>query len=561
MIFLQPVLAVINLSLLREDENENYPNGYFNNFAVNTESEWASKVGKRILEIGGNAVDAAIASCLSIGVVNSFSSGIGGGGFMLIRKKDPKGDLFDFIEFRETSPQNVNLDTFIKNPKSLQETGMAVGVPGEILGMYTAHSKYGKLPWKSLFRDPIRLARRFKVSRKLAEKLKKNEKFILEDPGLRMTFSREGKLFEEGEIVERKNLAETLEVISEDPLSFYKGKLADKIINFIKKNNGIMEKNDLESYKVKHRPVLKSTFYDYRVITTNLPSSGVFIIEALKILERINIRDIKYFINNENSFRMYHILIEVLKFIFAERGNFGDPDYIPDWKRQIEDLISDKKIDEIFQKFNIERPLKSEEYGSNSPYKEDHGTTHLNVIDSEETIVLLTSTVNLEFGAKLLDPETGILFNNQLDDFYIPMDSEDLSSKNILRGNKRPFSSAAPTLLMKNDEIIAIGAAGGTRIPSAIISTIAYLLTGNTLENAVSLCRIFSQHNTSTTFIEATLPDIITEKLKNMGHNIVVSELNTSFTSVQAIQVFLSKERKKIKAISDIRKDGISLGS
>lgn len=565
MYFIRPVLALLTLNFLHEEENHGSADSLYTNFAVNTESEWASRIGKKILEKGGNALDAAIASCLSIGVVNSFSSGIGGGGFMLLRKKSPEGDIFDFIDFREVSPRKATQKLFIDHPEFLMTTGLSVAVPGEVLGLYSAHLKYGKLPWKVLFEDPIRLANGFKASKKLVEKLKKNEKFILNDPGLKMAFTKNGKIVGVGDIIIRKNLANTLQIIANDPMSFYKGDLGDKIVKFLQKNNGILEKSDLENYKIKHRPVLRSSFYDYDVITTSLPTSGMFIIEALKILERINIRDIKYFINNENSYIMYHIMIETFKFIFAERGRFGDPDFIKGWEKRIKELISPHGIEQIFKKFNLEKPLGIDEYGTSRNFKEDHGTTHLNVIDSDDFIVLITSTVNLEFGSKLLDPETGILFNNQMDDFYITSsensNNKDKHNANMLAGGKRPFSSAAPTLLMKKNEIIAIGAAGGTRIPAAIISTIAYLFIGNTLENAISLCRIHNQLSTDKTFIEATLPDFIIEKLKGMGHSVVVSELNTSFTSVQAIQVFLSNNSKQIKAISDHRKDGISFGS
>lgn len=558
--------ALLTLNSLMIPTDENYHENFYKLFAVNTESEWASKVGKRILERGGNAIDAAISASLAIGVVNSFSSGIGGGGFMLIRKKNGKdNDIFDFIDFREVSPENIASEMFKDNPEFSKTTGLSVAVPGEILGFYEAHKRYGKLPWKDLFEDPIKLAHGFKATKKLIEKLNKNEKFIFDDPGLKLAFTRNGRIVKEGELVKRSNLAKTLEILSNDPLSFYKGELADRTIKFLKEHNGVMQKSDLENYKVIRRPVLKGKFYDYKVITTNLPTSGLFVIEALKILERINIRDIKYFINNENSYRMYHILIETFKFIAAERGRFGDPLYLSGWQKSVQDLISDENIKKIFKKFNLEKPLKASEYGENRHFKEDHGTTHLNVIDSDELVVLMTSTINLEFGSKLLDPETGIIFNNHIDDFYIPDVDKAYNlgevKENLLVGKKRPFSSAAPTLLIKDDELIAIGAAGGARIPGSIISTIAYLFTGKSLENAISLCRIHNQLDPSKTYIESTLPDYVVKKLEQMGHTIEISEINTSFTSVQAIQVFMNGKQKEIFAISDHRKDGISVGS
>lgn len=258
-------------------------------------------------------------------------------------------------------------------------------------------------------------------------------------------------------------------------------------------------------------------------------------------------------------------MIETFKFMAAERGRFGDPKFISNWQSAVDDLISDKNITKIFNMLNLAKPLSSDRYGSSIHFKEDHGTTHLNVIDSDEMVVLITSTINLEFGSKLLDPQTGIIFNNHIDDFYIPGVDNAYGLKemkeNTLEGNKRPFSSAAPTILIKDDEIIAIGAAGGTRIPSAIISTIAYLLSGNTLKNAISLCRIHNQLDPLITYIESSLPDFIVKKLIEMGHKIEISETNSSFTSVQAIQVLKNGNEKKIFAISDSRKNGISTGT
>jgi gamma-glutamyltranspeptidase/glutathione hydrolase/leukotriene-C4 hydrolase len=556
-----------------QEVNQQVEQVFYKKYAVNTELEWASQIGKRILEKGGNAMDAAIAASLSIGVVNSFSSGIGGGGFMLIRKKEKiknenteetaSGDAFDFYDFREISPNKITSEMFEKNSEASKTTGLSVAVPGEIIGFFEAHKKYGKLPWKDLFEDPIQLSRGFKATKKLAEKIKKNQKYILKDPGLKETYTRNGEIIKEGDLVQRTNLARTLKILSENPLDFYTGVIAEKTEKFIKAQGGVITKSDLNNYKVVRRSVLEDKFYDYKVISTNLPTSGVFIIEALKILEKINIRDLKYFLNSENSYRMYHILIETFKFMASERGKFGDPKFIADWKNEVKNLISEENLTRIFNKFDLNKPLPVEEYGNNRHFKEDHGTTHLNVIDSDEMIVLITSTVNLEFGSKLLDPATGIIFNNHIDDFLIP--SRDKTSGqqgmegNILEGNKRPFSSAAPTILIKKDEIIAIGAAGGTRIPTAIITTLAYLLYGNSLENAISLCRIHNQLDQST-FIESTLPDNIVKKLVEMGHKIEISELNSSFTSVQAIQMLKKGNEKKIFAISDSRKEGVSTG-
>lgn len=536
----------------------------FNEYAVNTESPIASEIGKRIIERGGNALDAAISAALAVGVINSFSSGIGGGGFLLIRKKTVDGDIFDSFDFREVAPSNITIDAFKKDKESSKKTGLSVAIPGEIKGFYQAHKEYGRLPWKDLFKEVIELSKEFKAPKILEVKLEKNKESILKDRGLRETYSKNGELIKEGDTVRRMNLSKTLKIISENPDSIYSGRLSKKIVDFINKNDGVFTPEDLKNYEVKKRTVLKGSFYQYDVYTTNIPTSGLFIIEALKILERINIRDMLYFVREENSYYLYHILIEIFKFISSERGRFGDPEYVPDWKKKVSEIISDYKAKQVFNKIRITEIYPEKEH-SKVFFKEDHGTTHLNVIDRDEMVVSITSTINLEFGSKMMDPETGIIFNNHIDDFYIPgVDNAyglpEMES-NKLEGGKRPFSSASPTMLIKDDELLVIGAAGGTRIPTSIITTIAYFLAGNSIGDAIASCRIHNQLLPSITYIESSLPDFIIEKLKKMGHSIETSDLNTSFTSVQAIHMKKTdKNKKEIVAVSDYRKKGSSTG-
>lgn len=536
----------------------------YREYAVNTESPIASEIGKKIIEKGGNALDAAIAAALAVGVINSFSSGIGGGGFLLIRKKTENGDIFDSFDFRETAPANIAADIFVNNKEYSKTTGLSVAIPGEIRGYYQAHKEYGRLPWKDLFEGPIELSKAFKAPKILEVKLEKNKEAILKDRGLRETYSRDGELIKEGDVVSRVNLSKTLQIISDDPESIYNGRLSKKIVNFINKNKGIFTEEDLKTYEVKKRSVLKGSFYQYDVYTTNIPTSGLFIIEALKILERINIRDMLYFVRDENSYYLYHILIEIFKFISSERGRFGDPEYISNWRRKVSEIISDYKAKQVFNKIRLTEIYPEKEHGKTF-FKEDHGTTHLNVIDKDEMVVSITSTINLEFGSKMMDPETGIILNNHIDDFYIPGvdNAYGLSEmeSNRLEGGKRPFSSASPTMLIKDDELVVIGAAGGTRIPTSIITTIAYFLAGNSIGDAISSCRIHNQLYPSITYIESSLPDSVITKLKMMGHSIEISDLNTSFTSVQAIHMKkVDKNTKEIVAISDYRKKGNSSG-
>ncbi|EPR79754.1 Gamma-glutamyltranspeptidase [Spraguea lophii 42_110] len=542
-----------------QKENIEYTNG-----AVSTEVPYCSKLGVEILESGGNAVDSAICSMVCIGIINSFSSGIGGGGFILIMKKQGEKHILDSVDFREVAPEKVDVKIFQKDSLLATEGGKAITVPGEIRGMYEAHKKYGKLEWKKLFEKNIELAKSFRVTPQLERRLKKFKKQIFNDRGLRETYVRDNKLLKTGDSVNRTNYAKTLEIISNDPESFYTGTIAESLVYTIKEAGGYLTKEDLENYKPVFRKVLHGKFKGYDVFTTDLPSAGVFILEALNILECFDLNKLKEE-EKDGKYPHYHILVEIFKFIYAHRGELADPKFIKNKKKLVEKIISKKNAQLKAMKIKPDRVLDKKEYEFIHGSKDDHGTSHLNVIDKDEMTVSVTTTVNLEFGARLMDPNTGIIFNNQIDDFYIPtvQNSYDLNEMpvNILVGNKRPFSSASPVILTKNNEILTLGAAGGTRIPTSIISVIFHLILGKTLENSIMAPRIHHQFIPEYTYIEHTLKHEIIDYLTSVGHKIRISPLNSIFTSVQGIHMVKNKNGIKIhKPFSDTRKGGKSYG-
>lgn len=539
----------------------------YHEYATNTESALCSQVGARLLASGGNAVDAAVAATICIGIVNSFSSGIGGGGFLMVRVKGTGGesDALDMYDFRETAPADISAAALGNDPESTRVGGLSVGVPGEVLGLYKAHAQYGRLPWKRLFKENIAIARGFPAKRILIKKLENNRQYIMKDKGLRAIFARDGELIKEGNIVRRKNYARTLEKISHDPMSFYNGAVADKIVAAVQKNGGVLTKADMAGYRVAKRDVLMGRYQDYTVYTTSLPTAGVLVLEALKILENVDFGELQRLRPEDALYALYHTLIEIFRFTAAKRGELGDPDFIKEPRRILSKLMSDENARRIYQKIKADDVLSIEDYEQKHAFCEDHGTTHLNVVDGDEMVVQVTSTINLEFGAKFMDPSTGIIFNNQIDDFYIPgvdgaYDLPPMHANEIERG-KRPFSSAAPVLLVRNNGLIAIGAAGGTRIPTSIVGTLAYLFLGLGLDKAVAGCRVHDQLSPDVTYVEPTFPKGIWQRLRDIGHRLRVSETNSVFTSVQAIQLDVDENnRKNISAASDPRKHGASAG-
>lgn len=589
----------------------------YDKYVINTECPVASKIGQKMIEKGGNAVDAAIASAITIGIINSFSAGIGGGGFLLFYDKKTKDAKF--FDFRETTPGSVTEEYFINNPKELQYTIRSACVPGEIKGLSRVHKKYGKLKWEELFEENIKICEEgFPASELLIRKLNNNKEDILNDEGFREIFTRNGEIIKVGDIVIRKNLGKTLRKISKDPEDFYNGEIANKIAAFSKRNDGFITLKDLNEYKCEERGVLKSTFKEFNVITTSLPSSGPFIVLALNILSKYDLNNFAKILKDTKNVYIYHFLIEIFKFMFYRRGEVEDPFFMnlknnlnktinsnnidknmysntnTDYNlnaadAKIQNFISQELANKYFKTINFDSPIDKSYFTDMLPFKDDHGTTHLNVFH-EDICVCLTTTINLEFGSKVMDPETGIIFNNHMDDFSVPNVK---SAYNII-GNglfnriepyKRPFSSAAPTILEKvsenkttknlldnnitsnnilenNDnnilleETFLIGAAGGTKIPTSIISTILFYYLDRNLYNAISAPRLHEQLN-SVVYVEPSFCPELQIKLKELGHNIMQCENIGSFTSVNAVAI----KNGKIYAVADPRKKGDSCGT
>lgn len=557
-------------------------------FVANSEVPQCSKVGKMLLEEAGNAMDAAIATTLCIGVINSFSSGIGGGGFLMVYQRERGGagvgqetdskerEHVDFLDFRETAPEKTALEAYRNNPKASQEGGLAVGTPSEIMGLFVAHSKYGRLPWKRLFDEPIAIAKSFKVTKLLAAKLQANRKHILRDPGLRKIYSRGGKLLQTGDTVARNNYAMTLKAIADNPLTMHEGAVARRMVKAVQLKGGVLSLADLKRYKVARRDILTGHFRGHRVYTTSLPTSGVLVIEALNMLEKINFDRLRQLQQDEMTYQFHRLIIHILRLIGVRRGELGDPDFLSNSSSLVRGLLSVANTRKNIKALKAASKGERKAVKETVPFMSDHGTTHLEVVDGDGMIVQVTSTINLEFGAKFMDPVTGIIFNNQMDDFYIttningtvpdaaPDSDAGLPSLqgNIMAKNKRPLSSTAPVLIVGGGDVIIIGATGGARIPSAIIGTIAHLLLGEGLSEAVSSVRVHNQLSPSDiTYVEEFFPADTKNRLENEGTRVETSELNSIYTSVQAVHI--SKygiKGQKICAVADARKNGLPAG-
>ncbi|EPB84895.1 gamma-glutamyltransferase [Mucor circinelloides 1006PhL] len=514
--------------------------------AVAVENDQCSHVGLDALKDGGTAVDAAIASALCIGVINSFATGIGG--FMLIR--DPDGE-YEFIDFRETAPGASTEDMYLLNGTLAQVTGLAVGVPGEIRGFEMAHSKHGKLPWSRLFRDSIDIARNGFVANELMYKrLKSSQDWILNSPEWIEVFAPNGTIAQAGDIIKRPTLATTLETIANQGAdSFYSGFIAESIVNTTVNNGGIITLEDLKNYRALSRPVISTSYHNHKIFTTSAPTSGPVLLNILNLIEPYNFAQ-----DGGRTTLNMHRLVEAFKFGYAARTELGDPAF-NDIEERMEELISKQWAD-------LNETHGPEYYEPRFEGNDPHGTMHLSVVDKDNSAVALTSTVNLLFGSRVMDPVTGIILNDQQDDFSSAGISNAFgfspSVANFVAPGKRPLSSITDTIIETEDGHLkmVVGASGGSEIITATLNTIINTLDFNMdLFDAVGLPRIHHQLLPNQVGIEPGFDARIAEGLVQLGHEVYNLDAKGIFSAVQAIVRF---PNGSVDAASDPRKFGLA---
>lgn len=521
------------------------------NAAVATDVEECSEIGLNMIERGGNAMDAAVAAMFCVGVVNAESSGLGGGGFMLVH--DHKTMKSEVIDFRETAPAEAKPDMFRGDRMKAKYGGLAVGVPGELKGMHTAHQKYGKLSWKTVVSPSADLARNgFKMSGH-TENVFKDSKFELEKfmaSRLAAFYTSGNKTKKAGDIIMRKDLAATLDRIAENGADeFYTGALADDIQKEIvnDKTPGILTKEDLAAYQVKMREVVSTTYHDFTIESVPAPGSGPVLLSIMNILEGYDLKQ-----NNES----YHRILEAFKFGYANKEKLADP--VKEISAQVKNatkiMISKEDAARIRNKTSsVNTTMEADFYGKLVGLPEDKGTSHISVIDPAELIVTVTTTINEWFGSMVLT-KSGIVLNNQMADFSLPGEGNKL---NEIAPGKRPMSSMIPTVVYKTDHAcglrMVLGAANGTRIITGVAETLINNLTfGMNLETAIKSPRVHNQLIPEPNVVEAEdkFPAGILENLKTRGHVVIMAKEGLS--EVNGV----CKVKDIIEAYSDPRKPG-----
>lgn len=532
------------------------------NGAVASENEICSNIGVGTLKGGGNAVDAVISTTLCIGVVNMFSSGIGGGGFMTVRippsSPNTSSEVFN-IDFREVAPALANTTMYKNDPAASLFGGLAVGVPGELRGLEEAHRRWGTLPWKQLVQPSVELARGWTMQTELSRRI--HEEFfaslMLGNPDWRAIFAPNGRLLQAGETIRRTNLSRTLAMIAEEgPGALYKGPIANSLVKKVHSTGGILSHQDLEHYRVKVMPALQGTYRGRTVYTTHAPTSGPVLLHMLNLMEHYDA-----LIEEGRTLENMHRYIEAMKFGFAARTKVCDPTFAND-STSIEEIPTKAYSDLVFPNITDDRTHAPEYYHPIFDMVDDHGTSHSSVVDKNGMAVALTSTVNMVFGSQVMDPETGIILNDQMDDFSTPGKPNIFglypSPFNYPEPGKRPLSSTTPTIIEHEDGsfYLAIGGSGGSRIFPAVFQVILNMDWGMDASAAIEYGRIHDQLYPLMADVDSVYSDEIIARLREKGHNVTISDINRIASVVQVV----SKKGDNIYAASDSRKNGVAAG-
>ena len=521
----------------------------------------ASEAGISMLRKGGNAVDAAVATTFAISVVEPFSAGIGGGGFLLMHSE--KTGEMKALDFRERAPlkatRNMYLDAEGKvRPNASINGYLAVGTPGTVAGLYEVHRRYGKLPWQEVIKPAIALAKDGFVIGDVAtwRSLQTDQSYkqaLLKNPALREIFTHNGEFYQPGDKLVQSDLAHTLTAIAQNPQSFYTGSIARAIASDMVKNGGLITLEDLKAYKPIWRTPVCGNFRKAKICSMPPPSSGgVHLLQILNIIGDTDLKSLGW--HHPDAI---HLMVEAMKIAYADRSEYlGDPDFV---KVPVQELLSpayakkrrqeinmqvarpstevkpvDKETLQRFSQANNQSlgeniiPLSAQSLKLHATRYESPQTTHLTVVDEERNAVSLTFTVNLIFGAGVVTPGTGIVLNNEMDDFASAPGVPNAfglvgNDANSIAPRKTPLSSMTPTIITESGHFrMAAGAPGGSTIITQVLQVILNVLEYNMdVGAAVSVPRIHHQWLPDELRVESWGLDALTlQDLRRRGHKI-----------------------------------------
>jgi len=535
---------------------------------IASQHEIASKIGVEVIRKGGNAVDAAIAVAFALAVVYPEAGNLGGGGFMLIRFKD---GMTTAIDYREMAPALANRNVYLdRNGKLIKGEGSstigyrAAGVPGTPAGLEMAFKKYGskKISWAQLIEPARKYAQNgYVLSNRLANLLKTHRKSLEQYEDSKKIFLNGGKFYAEGDNFKQPELAQTLSRIQKfGTKDFYEGQTAKLIAADMQAHNGLIRLEDLKNYQPKERAPVRGTYRGYEIISMSPPSSGgIVLLQTLNILENYDLRSMSY-----NSSEKYHVLIEAMRRSFADRAEFmGDPDFT--------DVPTAKLIDKNYAKqrsktIDRDKASKSSKIRHGEiAGKESIDTTHFTVVDAEGNVVTNTYTINDLYGSAVTAKGTGVLLNDEMDDFAAKPGEPNMygliqGERNAIQPRKRPLSAMTPTIVLRKDGSLwfALGARGGPRIITAVLQTIINMVDHDmNIQQAIDAPRIHHQWLPDEILHEPYGINSDTRKvLEKFGHNFAVRPTYSASLTGIAIE---EKTNVRLGAI-DSRSDGEAIG-
>ena len=525
----KPATNASQLAANRYDSsNDIFHPVYGKNGIVASEQGLATQVGLDILKQGGNAIDAAVAVGFALAVVLPNAGNIGGGGFMVLHDDKTGKDVA--IDFREIAPAKASRDMYLDSQGNVIDgkslfTHDASGVPGTVAGMEYALKKWGTMPLSKVLEPAIKLADKgFIVSDVLAQTLKEEKSTLGKWSSSKAIFFKNGEPLKSGDLLVQKDLAKSLRLIAKQGAkAFYQGEIATKIAKEMQSHGGTMTLEDLKAYKVVERQPIIGDYRGYKVVTMPPPSSGgVHLIEILNMLEHYPIKE-----DGVNSAKNIHHMAESMKLAYADRSEYlGDPDFV---KIPVTGLTSKAYANERVKTIddNKARLSSTIKPGKPQPYESDQ-TTHFSVMDKAGNAVAVTYTLNLNFGSGIVVEGTGILLNNEMDDFSVKPGVPNAfglvgGTANAIEAKKRPLSSMTPTIVMKNNKPwLVTGSPGGARIITTVLQSVV-----NTIDHemnpaeAIITPRVHHQWLPDELRVEEGIsPDTI-KLLQDKGHKVV----------------------------------------
>ncbi|WP_163582222.1 gamma-glutamyltransferase [Gracilibacillus saliphilus] len=533
---------------------------------VSTSHGIATQVGADVLKKGGNAMDATIAIQFALNVVEPMMSGIGGGGFMMVYNGET--DETTIVNSRERAPAGATPDMFLDDngdpiPFSQRITqGTAVGVPGTLKGLETAHEKWGTLPFQQLIGPAIKLAKNgFPVDDYLAQSIVNNENKIRRTAAQEV-FLPNGEPLQEGEILIQEDLAKTFKLIRAKGTDvFYNGEIAEALATTAQEFGGSMTVEDLAQYDVTIDEPVWGEFQGYDIASMPPPSSGgVFLLQMLGILDDFDLSQYE-----PRSWEKYHLLAETMHLAYADRAAYaGDPEFVdipvygllhPDYlaeRRALIDLDSVNQIPTAGDPWLYEHASPDYEITEQPDDREYGETTHFTVADKYGNVVSYTTTIEQVFGTGIMVPGYGIMLNNELTDFdAVP------GGANEVKPNKRPLSSMTPTIVFEDDQpVLTVGSPGGPTIITSVLQTIINVVEyGMEPEDAVAEPRIYTNNLNSYRYENGIGSEVINQ-LNSMGH-----QFGSSPTSIGNVQsILLDHDRGLLKGVADNRRNGAAIG-